>query len=134
MNIATIDIPPSHSKLPLSAPAAPPPSEDRGLAGFTAQQLFPGRTSVRVRDVAQVLGITRQQVIDLIEEYRDTDGRSGLGAIDVASGLHSQLGGAKGKERRCQWRIPVAALDAFIRARGNHQPVHVGERAGNHRS
>ena len=35
--------------------------------------------------------MTRQQVVDLIEEYRDTDGKSGLAAVNVASGLHSQL-------------------------------------------
>ena len=103
--------------------------EERGLAAFQAHQLFPGRTSLRVRDVAQALGVTRQQVVDLIEEYRETDGRSGLGAINVASGLHRELRADSSGERRCQWRIPVAAFDVFIGARTNRQPVRIGRPA-----
>lgn len=116
MNSQIIKILESHSS-PSAALARPP--EERGLAGFTAQELFPGRTSLRIRDVAKALGIVRQHVVDLIEEFRDTDGQSGLAAINVASGLHSQVCPDGSKGRRCQWRIPVAAFDAFIRARTN---------------
>jgi hypothetical protein len=123
MNTKTIETLTSFSN---SSPGQAQAPEGHGLEGFTAQELFPGRTSIRIRDVARALGIVRQQVVDLIEEYRDTDGRSGLGAINVASGLHRPLLPNAGKERRCQWRIPVAAFDAFIHARTNRESAERG--------
>ena len=102
-------------------------AEDRGLASFKAHALFPGKTSVRVGEVAEALGVTQQQVVDLIEEYRDTDGASGLAAVNVASGLHTRLNPRGSKTPRCHWRIPVAAFDAFVEARKNNQPVRVGQ-------
>jgi hypothetical protein len=102
--------------------------EDHGLAAFKAHQLFPGRISVRIRDVAQALGITEQQVVDLIEEYRDTDGETGLAAVNVASGLQSHLNPRGSKTPRCHWRIPIAAFDAFVNARKNNQPVPISRR------
>jgi len=102
-------------------------AEGQGLAGFKAHALFPDRTSVRVGDVAKALGVTEQQVVDLIEEYRDTDGESGLAAVNVASGLHTRLNPRGSKTPRCHWRIPVAAFDAFVEARKNNQPVRVGQ-------
>ncbi|WP_348547739.1 hypothetical protein [Chthoniobacter sp.] len=82
-----------------------------------------------MRDVAQALGITDQQVVDLIEEYRDTDGETGLAAVNVASGLRSRLNACGSKTPRCYWRIPVAAFDAFVQARKNNQPVRLARRA-----
>ncbi|MEI9894268.1 MAG: hypothetical protein WDN28_10380 [Chthoniobacter sp.] len=79
--------------------------------------------------MAKALGITEQQVVDLIEEYRDTGGESGLGAVNVASGLRSRLNACGSKTPRCYWRIPVVAFDAFVHARKNNQPVRVGRRA-----
>jgi hypothetical protein len=105
--------------------------ESRALKGFQAQALFPGKTSVRMCDVARVLGISVQQVLNLIEQHHDTDGASGLAAIDVASGLHSRHNPLGGTLRRSQWRIPVAAFDAFVQARKNQQPVRIGGRRKN---
>ncbi len=99
------------------------PPADTGLAAFRAHALFPGLTSLRIKDVAQALRISDQQVLDLIEEYRDTAGATGLGAVNIRCGLHDFHTAAGGRTSRSHWRIPVAAFDAFVNERKNNQPV-----------
>ncbi|MDR3404967.1 MAG: hypothetical protein P4L99_20860 [Chthoniobacter sp.] len=108
------------------------PSAESGLAAFRAHELFPGRTALRIGDVAEALSISEQQVLDLIEEFRDTAGASGLGALNIRCGLSDlKQNSTRPRTVRSQWRIPVAAFDAFINARMNNQPVapRAGQRA-----
>lgn len=80
------------------------------LASITAGAVFPGRTALYPREVAEALAITEQQVIDLITEGSIT-------AVNISSGLQTQLGTRATKAPRRHWRIPVSAYDAFINSR-----------------
>ena len=71
-------------------------------AQTTAAPLFRGRSVLYVQEVASHLRVTRQHVINLIEEGI-------LPAINV--------NGAPGT--RNAWRIPVAAFQAFLTQRGS---------------
>jgi len=62
---------------------------------------FAGRTVLYVQEVARHLRVTRQHILNMIEE-------GSLPAINV--------NGAPGK-RNC-WRIPVEAFQAFLKQRG----------------
>ena len=68
--------------------------------GSNPPPLFPGRKMLYVREVAEHLRITRQHVVDLIEE-------GNLAAVNVNSEA----------EKRACWRIPVEAYEAFLRRR-----------------
>jgi excisionase family DNA binding protein len=61
---------------------------------------FPGRKTLYVHEVAQLLQIDDQQVRDLIEE-------GALHAINVGGGT------------RKHWRIPVTALERFMQTRSS---------------
>jgi hypothetical protein len=63
---------------------------------------FPGRKTLYISEVAQVLRIDEKQVTSLIEEGQ-------LGAIDIA--------GAGNKSDRRYYRIPVCEYDAYIMRR-----------------
>jgi hypothetical protein len=93
--------------------------DERTLAGLKAHTLFPQRTTLYVAEVARVLSVTEQQVIDLIHEYRDTDGTSGLAAVNIASGRQTTINPRGNRSPRAHWRIPVSAFDAFIDSRKN---------------
>jgi len=82
-----------HSKAP------PAYKEEAALRGVRSDRLWPGRTVLYVREVAQALHVTEQHVINLITEGR-------LRAVNIANGLK--------KTRREHWRIPVTAWDLFI--------------------
>ncbi len=60
--------------------------------------MYPGRKVLCVGEVALGLGVTKQHVIDLIEE-------GVLGAIDVGGG------------GRKYWRVPVGEYERFVRRR-----------------
>ena len=97
-----------------------PRQDDLALSAVAAHALFPGRTTLYVGEVARALSITEQQVVDLILEYLDTAGASGIAAVNIASGLQSAANPRGNKTPRAYWRIPVSAFDAFVHARKNH--------------
>lgn len=96
-----------------------PAQDELALSSVRAHAIWPGRSSLRVAEVAKELCITEQQVIDLIQEYQDTGGKGGLAAVDTASGLKSKFNPTGNKTPRSHWRIPVSAFDAFVNARKN---------------
>jgi hypothetical protein len=80
------------------------------LSTVLSHSLFPGRSTLKVAEVANALRVDDQHIFNLVEEGR-------LTAIDVRNGeLTTASKLPKGSRRR--WlRIPVSAYDAFIRAR-----------------
>ena len=97
-------------------PSRPDPKQDDlALSSVAPSLLFPGRVTLYVHEVARTLSITERQVIDLLEEHRDTGGDSGLAGINIGNG--------NTKSKRNSWRIPVSALAAFIQARKTTAPL-----------
>ena len=107
----------------MKRPASTAVQDELPLSSIAAHSLFPGRASLYINEVARALEINPQQVVDLIQEYQDTDGASGLAAVNIASGLQSEANPKGNKTPRAYWRIPVSAYDAFIAARKNSTPV-----------
>lgn len=105
----------------MKAKAPDPLQDDLPLSSVKAHAVFPGRTALRVGEVAKALAMTEQQVSDLIQEYEDTEGASGIAAYNIASGLKTLPGNRTrgNKTPRAYWRIPVSAFDAFVNARKN---------------
>lgn len=87
-----------------------PKQEELALSAVRAHAIFPGRTTLRVAEVAVQLEITEQQVVDLI------NGGQLLG-VDISSGLKSCNNPTGNKTARSYWRIPVSAFDEFIARR-----------------
>ena len=87
-----------------------PKQEELALSAVQAHALFPGRTTLYVKEVARALSMTEQQVVDLIEGLQ-------LHALDISSGLKSPDNPRGNKTARSYWRIPVSAFDAFVAAR-----------------
>lgn len=87
------------------------------LRSVRARELFVGRDTLYLHEVARVLRCTERHVIDLIEEYESTGGKSGLKGLNIAN----RNGNASG--RKC-YRVPVSALDLFIEA--PHEPAAEG--------
>lgn len=87
-----------------SAPSAVNAELALGLPGMLAHKKFPGRTSLMVPEVGDVLEISDNQVITLIAEGL-------LGAIEIT--------GKGNKSSREHWRIPVECYDDYIRRRSN---------------
>jgi hypothetical protein len=98
-----------------------PKQDELALSAIKAHALFPGRVTLYVGEVAKALSMTEQQVVDLIEEYKET-GTNGIAAVNIASGLKTDNFAKGNKTPRAYWRIPVSAFDAFVAARKNHQP------------
>ena len=94
----------------------PPLSEQekRRIENLLSRRKFPGRSSLRVREVAEALSITIQHVLNLIEEYRDTGGESGLMALNVASGVGGPASPSRNRSQRGTWRVSVNAFDEFV--------------------
>ncbi len=67
-----------------------------------AHKLFPGRTSLYVREVSDALRISVPHVISLINEGL-------LGAIEIT--------GKDNKTSQDHWRIPVGEFDAYVERR-----------------
>lgn len=86
--------------------------EELALSAVKAHAIFPGRTVLRVAEVAAHLTITEQQVVDLI-----TGGQ--LLAVDISSGLKSTDNPKGNRTARAYWRIPVSSFDEFIARRKN---------------
>lgn len=93
-----------------------PKQEELPLSSVASHQVFPGRTTLYVIEVARVLGMVENQVLDLIESGE-------LEAINIASGLRSDANPSGSKTPRRYWRIPVSAYDAFIDRRRNAPAV-----------
>lgn len=80
--------------------------EELALTTVLSHQLFPGRSSLYVQEVAKALEIDAKHVVDLINEGL-------LDAIEVT--------GRGNKSSREHWRIPVSAYDAYVRRRWNNR-------------
>ena len=76
---------------------------DPGLESILSGGAFPGRTTLFVGEVARALRVTKQHVVNLIDE-------GFLSAIDVASGPLA---------KKRSLRIPVSSYDSYVRSRAN---------------
>lgn len=85
-----------------------PHQDDLPLASVLPHTVFPGRQTLRIKEVATALGISENQVIALIEEGK-------LLAIDISDGKGRDQKPAGSRVLRRNWRIPVSAYDAFLR-------------------
>jgi hypothetical protein len=90
---------------PLAAPARPAEPPDPALDSILSQKLFPKHNVLQVQQVADALCVTKQHIINLIEEGH-------IQAVDVGGGPIDRANTA-----RRNYRIPVSAYDAFIRKR-----------------
>ncbi len=77
---------------------------------LSGEELFPGREFIYVLEVARVLSISENQVIDLIESGE-------LVAVNIASRLYSDQHPKGSKTPRAYWRVSVKHLTAFLQAR-----------------
>ena len=85
-------------------------------AGLEPHALFPGRVTLYVFEVAEVLRCTDQHVINLILDYEATGGAMGMKGVSIARNLAP---GAK-PPRGC-WRVTVADFDTYCaRLRESH--------------
>jgi hypothetical protein len=83
---------------------------DLELSTVLSHVLFPGRSTLKVAEVAAALRCDDQHIFNLVEEGR-------LTAVDIRNGdVTTAKKLPKGSRRR--WlRIPVSAYDAFLRTR-----------------
>jgi hypothetical protein len=83
---------------------------DLELSTVLSHVLFPGRSTLKVAEVADALRCDDQHIFNLVEEGR-------LTAVDIRNGdVTTAKKLPKGSRRR--WlRIPVSAYDAFLRSR-----------------
>lgn len=86
--------------------AANPAQDDLPFMSLNPHHLFPGRTVLRVEEVAKALAVTTQHVRDLIEEGK-------MAAINI-SGSPITPGNITAAER-AYMRIPVSAFDHFVK-------------------
>ncbi len=77
-------------------------TDSNPIAALLSKNLFPGRTSLMVREVAKSLRIDEKHVVSLINE----------GLLDAI-----EITGKGNKSSRYHWRIPVSAYDEYIRRR-----------------
>lgn len=70
-----------------------------------AHDLFPGRASLYVHEVARALRASEPRIVGLLEEYEATGGASGMKGTNIAN--RSKSG------RKC-WRIAAIDFDAFV--------------------
>lgn len=96
------------SPVPKSSKATVPAQGELALSSVKAHALFPGRTTLYVREVANAFETSDNQVISWIEEGL-------LHAINIA--------GAGNKSTRNYWRVPVSAFDAFVELRRNNPEI-----------
>jgi hypothetical protein len=78
-----------------------PAQKELPLNSILPHVLFPGRTTLRVAEVADALNCTIRHVIDLCQEGL-------IAGIDIKGGGN--------KSPRQSIRIPVSAYDAYVRA------------------
>ena len=97
----------------------PPDSETqpRTLESLLSKNRFPNRSSLRIHEVAAALQLAIGHVTNLVQEYRDTGGESGLPAWNLASGNGSKTGTGRNPTARGCWRIAVSDYDNFLRKR-----------------
>lgn len=87
-----------------------PDQLDLELSTVLSHVKFPGRSSLKVAEVASVLECDDQHIFNLVEEGRIT-------AIDIRNGETSTASKLPKGSRRRWLRIPVSAYDAFLRSR-----------------
>jgi hypothetical protein len=75
--------------------------EELPLSCLRSHKLFPGRTTLYIKEVADALRTSENQIISLIEEGK-------LHAVNIA--------GAGNKTDRKYWRIGVDDFDAYVQA------------------
>ena len=83
------------------------------LSSVMAHAVFPGRKSLLIAEIAEVLRCTEQHVLNLCE-------LGALHAIDISTGSPAKPSELANKRsaRRCL-RVPVSAYDAYIGAASN---------------
>jgi hypothetical protein len=89
--------------------------DDLALSSIAPHKLFPGRTTLYVVEVAKALGVTVQHVVALLEEYRDTGGKSGMLGLDISSGPMTEANPKGNTTSRAAWRVPVSGFDDYVR-------------------
>lgn len=78
---------------------------DSGLYSILSRNVFPGRKTLYVFEVAKVLSISERHVVHLINE-------GSIGAVELP-------GRGKSKNSIARWTIPVSAYDDFLRKRSS---------------
>lgn len=82
------------------------------LGSLDSRSLFPGRTTLYIREVAAALRCTEPHVINLIETFELTAGAQGLKGFDISCGRSRDA--QTGKVPRSCWRVAVSDFDAFL--------------------
>jgi hypothetical protein len=78
---------------------------------------FGKRLAIETSEAADVLGCCDQQIVNLIQEFHDTGGQSGLEGFSVSIERAAKRRGAGPKNTRAAWRVPVVGLQKFLDAR-----------------
>jgi hypothetical protein len=76
---------------------------------------YEGREMLRRTEVCAAISISNSHLQDLIEEHAQTAGKSGIGAVNVASGKSSGKNQRGNKSARTCWRIPLQEFVRFLR-------------------
>lgn len=92
-------------------------TQPQPLESLLSKNRFPNRSSLRIHEVADALQLTFGHVANLVQEYRDTGGESGLPALNLSTGNGSQTGTGRNPTGRGCWRIAVSDYDKFLRKR-----------------
>jgi hypothetical protein len=87
-----------------------PRQPELALSSIDLGSVFNGRLSLYVWEVSKVIGVTERHVIDLIGEWHDSAGKSGMEGFSIANT-------AGNATPRAAWRVPVAGLQKFLNAR-----------------
>lgn len=97
-------------------PKDDPAQGELALSSIRAHEIFPGRSTLYVCEIATVLRCTIQHVINLINEYEETGGTGGMKGFSIHSVKEGQ------KTPRSWWRVAVSDFDAFVQKRAtSHQ-------------
>lgn len=102
--------------VPRSSKASVPDQGQLALSSVKAHKLFPNRTTLYVREVANVFETSDNQVISWIEEGL-------LHAVNIAGAIATGQNPKGNKSLRNYWRVPVSAFDAFVELRRNNPEV-----------
>lgn len=87
-----------------------PAQEELPLSSINVSDVFCGRKALYVWEVKLILSCSEQQVVDLIKEWIDTAGKSGLEGFNIGNT-------AGNKTPRAAWRVPVVGLQNFLNQR-----------------
>lgn len=98
-------------------PKPAPSTDELPLSSVRAHSVFPGRETLYLSEVAKVLSCSFNHVVNLIEEFEDTGGTSGLKGFSIACAARSLKHPNGNKTPRNTWRVAVTDYDAFVRRR-----------------